>query len=71
MSKKRYAVFYEPSRSRPYSVATQFKTLWWWENIGAWSEDSEAEALACWRRLVQLETDERAPLGKQVTDWKP
>ncbi len=71
MIKKRYAVFYNPSKSKPWAVVAQMRSFGFWLHLCTSNYETEEQALRLWREDIERELNQRLPDGTQKTEWKP
>ena len=69
-TKRKYALYYNPARTYPWTIVGEYKNIWWSE-IHRTVYKTEDEALADLKTLVNLEIDHQSSLGEKIRDWHP
>lgn len=68
---RRYAIFHNPKRNKPYSVVAQYRVFFMWRYSSEYTYETEEFALRMWRTFIADQEDLQAGRGKQITEWKP
>ena len=68
--KHRYALYYNPARTHPWTLVGESKNIWWSE-FRRWAYDNEEDVLKDLKLLVNMAVDEQISLGEKIRDWHP